>query len=343
MGERVDSFQVGGCRIRLVTDDPRIRRYLLRGPLEGLLDRGGKTGDFDFTVEMLSAAAKKERGSIFDQPPLPLETTKLQLRRERMIRGWVFGDALHLEDGEHELDLHYQKHWARAYFSPAIHQQVRLLTHSYFMVAVIELLRTQQMYYLHAGLAVSPNGMGVIFLGDGGSGKSTSLYMLVRAGWSLVADDALLLATNEDNQITAHRLLHRFLLHGTMVHWFPGLILERVDSDGKGHVSPTVLPPNCRLAQATPLQVVILQPKKTGQSRLLPVRRSALLAEMIHQNAFLFLHPQLAAHHLEALSKLAQQCEPFRLERGEDLLHHPEKLVQLLEEHCHEPASEVVV
>jgi hypothetical protein len=54
------------------------------------------------------------------------------------------------------------------------------------------LLRRLGLFFLHAGGAMAPNGVGIIFIGSGGSGKSTASMRLAEAGWPWFGDDGVL-------------------------------------------------------------------------------------------------------------------------------------------------------
>lgn len=54
------------------------------------------------------------------------------------------------------------------------------------------LLRRLGLFFMHAGGALAPDGEAVIFLGAGGSGKSTASLRLAAAGWPWFGDDGVL-------------------------------------------------------------------------------------------------------------------------------------------------------
>jgi len=200
---------------------------------------------------------------------------------------------------------------------------------------MVELLRTFEIYFMHGSCAVSPRGRGVLFLGDGGTGKSTSVYALAYYGWHYVADDMLLMYRDGANQVRLMPLIKGIQLHGTMTHYFPGLVLESMRLDGKGRVSAQAIGANQQLPHAMLDQAIVLEREgdavQKSASRLSPLRYSALMVELIRQNPFIFLHPHLAARHLEFLAQACKQVEPYRLEMGRDLLDDPQALKRILE------------
>ena len=302
-------FQLGGCSFALRTNDSRIIDLLER---EFRDDFDWRAAEPELELELY---LKKGQSSVplFSHDVLPLKKSHFQLERERSVSGWILQDLLHLEDGEHFLDLDYSKSVARGYFSKQIFAFPKLLTRTYFLVAVIELLRTQGIYYLHGGCMQSPDGrLTAILLGDGGVGKSTSCALLNKLGWSLIADDALLLALGGQGQVWVFPLMQRLLVDPTMVHRFPGLMLTSMDDDAKARVRLDSVSSAKPVKQAAPTHVFVLRDHhQEAVSKLQPISKSSLIAEFIGQNVFLFFHPTLAEHHLTVLTSLAKQCSVF--------------------------------
>lgn len=336
----VSRFQLGAQSVAVVTDHPLLQRLLVDGLFPEFVRLPGTVVEIgDLLVELFDCHPNAT--PLISEPLLPLKGTPVHLRRERELRGWVLGDLLHIEDGLHSLDLHYVEGRARGLFDiDAIVTTPRLLTHTYALLAIVELLRTRDIYFMHGACAINPrDGGGVLLLGDGGSGKSTTTYLLLRQGWTYVGDDTLLMQRTPAGRVQVVPLLRRFLLHGMLTHRFPGLMLEKLQADGKGVVAPASLGGSAR-PQALPDHALLLQHSKKNISTVAPVRKSTLLAELIRQNQFLFMHSHLAARHLELLTQLCKQCDANRLEVGEDILLTPNKLVTLLDRYDRAHATE---
>ncbi|PIU46679.1 MAG: hypothetical protein COS94_09440 [Candidatus Hydrogenedentes bacterium CG07_land_8_20_14_0_80_42_17] len=58
------------------------------------------------------------------------------------------------------------------------------------------LLRRRNRFFIHGGGAINSKGTACIFIGSGGSGKSTSALALLHAGWPFMGDDILLFDSN---------------------------------------------------------------------------------------------------------------------------------------------------
>jgi hypothetical protein len=309
-------------------------------------DSGVKAGPQEepFVIEIFEVPS--DEPPLFETSLLPLDLSRIKLVRERELSGWVLGDRLHLQDGQNSLDLDYQAGRARIFVAPQIFETPRLVTHTYALLPIVELLRTRGVYFIHGALVVSPSQRGVLILGAGGAGKSTCVYTLIRQGWSYVADDTLLAFLDAAGSVRLQPLMRRLTLHGTLVHHFPGLSLEGLDDQGKGIVTDASLNPQSWRAEAGVDQAVVLSRQAVGvgrstesKSRLVPISRSILLAEFIAGNPFLFLHTHLASRHLEFLTQLCKQVSAHRLELYEDILAEPTRLARLLAqyERAHTP------
>jgi hypothetical protein len=76
--------------------------------------------------------------------------------------------------------------YAPANLDPAFWTEI-CLNHILFL-----LLRRQDRHFLHAGGAVAPGGSAILFLGNSGSGKTTTALRLGAAGWPYFGDDCVL-------------------------------------------------------------------------------------------------------------------------------------------------------
>lgn len=72
-----------------------------------------------------------------------------------------------------------------------------LSEYNFFLIGLIHLLSPWGFYDLHAA-ALDRDGIGYLFLGESGSGKSSTAISLVRQGWRYVSDDALFLRPSAD-------------------------------------------------------------------------------------------------------------------------------------------------
>lgn len=72
-----------------------------------------------------------------------------------------------------------------------------LSEYNFFLIGLIHLLSPWGFYDLHA-VALVRDGIGYLFLGESGSGKSSTAISLVRQGWRYVSDDALLFRPSAD-------------------------------------------------------------------------------------------------------------------------------------------------
>ena len=83
-------------------------------------------------------------------------------------------------------------------------------------------LRQRNRYFVHASGVVDRSGRAVVFVGESGSGKSTLAFALVRAGWTLLGDDGVVLEPGQPGTIV-HAWRSPLLVSATLAGFFPEL------------------------------------------------------------------------------------------------------------------------
>lgn len=201
-----------------------------------------------------------------------------------------------------------------------------------FVLALMILLRRQRLFAMH-GAAVSYQGRGCLFLGAGGSGKSTQALGMVVAGWSHLSDDSLLVdASSGDVEVLALR--RHFYLTPAAAAPFPeqaaawqdcpltGGPKRRLDM---GRAFPGQVAAGCR-----PQWLIFPRIVDTAESRVEPMAKSEALHQLLHQSNLVTLEPKLASNHLDALKRLLEQTRAFVLRAGRDLKEAPWRVEKVL-------------
>jgi hypothetical protein len=194
-----------------------------------------------------------------------------------------------------------------------------LAAYPFFTIPLIELMKRQRRFPLHAG-CVARGGRGLLLAGMSGSGKSTLTAALVTTGWDYLSDDMVLVVRKAG------------------VSWAFGLSDEIDCSDGTAGMIPElrhlvgrpmlagrdkhsvdvekalgVLPvPACR-----PCALVL--PKISGERKsvLKPVSASYALRELAPN--VLLTQRAAAQAHLDALAELVREVPCYSLATGTDL------------------------
>jgi hypothetical protein len=202
----------------------------------------------------------------------------------------------------------------------------------HLVVCLTLLLRPAGLYPLHAaGLHAGDDG--VLLVGPSDVGKSTLAYNLVRAGWSFLSDDTVLLHHPAGGPVDAFAFRRRFALDADAGDRRPELAAQArplPGTEAKWSVGVEALYPDRLAAQATPALLVF--PELTGESasRVEPLAAGDAFVRLAAQSALRELADAHTRAHHEALGALLAQCRRVRLLAGLDLLDAPERAADLL-------------
>jgi len=202
-----------------------------------------------------------------------------------------------------------------------------------FHLALIELLRRQGLYTIHA-TALERHGRGILIPGNSGRGKTTSFISLLRSGYQYLSDDHPLLRDAESHVDLLPFPIKINVTEATIA-FFPEL---RNASD---HVLRPGFPKRGFYAEelyrteiggcCRPALVLFPQVVDAAQSHLERLPRSQAL-QLILPQALLVYDQEVARREFQVLAKLVQQADCYRLHFGRDILDLPELITPLLEQ-----------
>ena len=211
----------------------------------------------------------------------------------------------------------------------AMHPDIRV---SFVHFTVTELLKRKDVYSLHA-TALEKNGRGVLIPGYSGRGKTTSFISLLRSGYRCLSDDHPFFRVNGKSlEILPFPL--RVDVTEPTITFFPEL---REASDGvlqqgvyKRFFDVEDLYPGGTGESCEPAILVFPQVIDSAKSHLEPLSKSRALEEIL-PHGMLVYDPEVARREFQALSKLIQQVDCYRLHFGRDVLDLPRLITPLLE------------
>ena len=155
---------------------------------------------------------------------------------------------------------------------------------SFLLIPLLELLKTFGLFYVH-GSFVTKKDRGILFLGAGGTGKSTFSATLVREGWRWVSDDNMLLHISAGKlRLTAFE--QEFSLHPNVA---ASLNLENAGyiEHEKIRVPHDRLPKDQLATDGIPTDLILLE---GSTSLLVDEQKSTLLHALLRENPTLPLH-----------------------------------------------------
>jgi len=135
----------------------------------------------------------------------------------RMQRGLVSI----VSDKDHFACCDLQTRFAWCQVSGAVLEDPAWLRWHFLEAMAYFLLCSEDVVTVHAG-CVAKNGRGVLLCGSSGSGKSSMAFACVRAGWTYVSDDAMMLLQCSSTREAVGRP-HRFQLRPEAAALFPEL------------------------------------------------------------------------------------------------------------------------
>jgi hypothetical protein len=219
---------------------------------------------------------------------------------------------------------------ARGYFihPEAMHSDLR---ESFFHYAVAELLKRRHIYTLYA-TALEYQSRGVLISGHSGRGRTTALLSLLRSGYRYLSDDHPFLRDHGTHvellafPMTVEVTDHTIGFFPELRQALPGLVRQGVC---KKHFHAADLYPESIGGSCAPALMLFPDVVDMPYSCLEPLSKSQALEAMMPQAAFVY-DRDLARREFQALSRLVQQVDCYRLLFGHDVLDLPKLITPLL-------------
>lgn len=223
--------------------------------------------------------------------------------RSRPFWGQLLGDRLKLTDEASVATIDYPKRHVHFRLHPETLQDANFSARSFLLLPIIELLRTQGMYYLHASM-VTKDSRAALFLGQGGSGKSTLAAALVLHGWKVVSDDNVLLRLKSNHEPEVFPLEQELSLAPAMA----SILAESFHPSSEKKKVRISLTEISHLAASwgRPTDLVFLHGPDHPTST---ITLGSALTFLLQENPMVAAYPPLAAPHLQALRGLLQKVK----------------------------------
>lgn len=202
-----------------------------------------------------------------------------------------------------------------------------ILANTYALFALLLLLRTREVYHLHAAAIVSPSDELWLICGAQRAGKTTLTTALGLAGWRPVSDDSLLIGGDEKGAWLTP-LKKYFHLGDELLHRWPQLAgierhhqyLDRTCTGGLEFF-------NARELAETKFRridhIVLPQIVNEPVSRAEPLPRSKALLRLAEQSMFFQLWRDHTARQWQWLNALVNDARCHRLFSAADILTDP--------------------
>ncbi len=222
------------------------------------------------------------------------------------------------------------------YVSPETLEEsgIHFFTHTFFTLALFELLRHQGFFFLHSSALISPEKKPCLFPAGGGEGKSTLALHLIHQGYRFISDDIVFLS-RASGRVTVSGFKKLSHLSLEAMKRFPELAQLKhapsLDGKGKKIVDLDRVYPGQRADQAGG-KFLLIFPKRVdnGNSRLQPLSSLEGFKLLLSQSPLVFIEPALAKEHMGILRDLIGSSRLWLLESGKDWIEDPMVLKNLI-------------
>ncbi|MGH7587797.1 MAG: hypothetical protein ACRELU_04305, partial [Gemmatimonadota bacterium] len=184
---------------------------------------------------------------------------------------------------------------------------------------------------LHAGL-VARAGRGALFVGEGGSGKTTSTLACLLHGFDFLGDDYISLSNDDRGGIVGHGVYGSTHVEPGHLARFPELQRHAVhplwENEDKALVFLADVLPE-RLARESPIDALFLPSVRSGPARVRPASPAQALLRLVQGTLALATHAGTGG--MEPLFELASSVPAFWLDLGADLDEIPVTIAKTLD------------
>lgn len=201
------------------------------------------------------------------------------------------------------------------------------LFRGFLLVVLIFLWKRDRRFHVHAGVARDPAGRGWMLAGNTRSGKSTTMALLAARGWDIGTDDIGFLADRGD-RVEVFGFRDRIALRpggATLLDQAGGL---RLAGRGKTGFWPEEL--GGQWVPSVEPDLVLFTAGIGPCTRLAPATPREILANLIHNSAWVMFEATGAGEHLDLLARLGRQARCYHATLGPDLFTHPDALLGFL-------------
>jgi hypothetical protein len=189
-------------------------------------------------------------------------------------------------------------------------------TRPLFTICLLELLKRQSLFALHAA-AAARHGRGVLVAGPSGSGKSTISLALLLAGWNLLGDDIVFLR-EEGGQVAILPFPDEIDASAATLALFPelenGCDWPRLDGYAKYQLSVERLGATTAVGAVRPALVLLPQVDPRRDHALAPASPEEVLLSLVPN--ILLTEPETSRLHLDLVARLARETAAFELALG---------------------------
>ena len=205
------------------------------------------------------------------------------------------------------------------------------LTHLFLVIVLLELLRGQGMFWLHAS-CVARDDKGVLFVGQTRSGKTTTAINLAFQGFDILAEDRVFVRLH-GAEVSVYGFPLDVAVTNQTVALLPSLADYLDDQPGgrnKRRLSIDAIFADRVAASCTPVLLMFPHVGESQPTTTQVISRADALRRLL-PNSMLASQPGVAGQHFAAVSALVQNCRCYDLTLGQDVDAVPDLIGRMLD------------
>lgn len=250
---------------------------------------------------------------------------------------WQQEDAWQIRVGASSFIVWHDKSTARGSLALSFWSYSLLEQRDFWQRIFFLLIRQYNCHLLHAN-ALLPAGQavdrGLLFVGEGGAGKSTLSLGLIQAGWHYIGDDSILL-TQQTDGVVGYGFRRGFGCRLSTVAKWPWLATLYAAGDMLGPEKRLIEPaprfPGRYEHRCVPRTLCFLQITQATTTTLTPLSATDGLSMLLAAPALgLLLNRNHAQPLFALLHALISQTNVYQLHLGTDLFKTPSRVADLL-------------
>ena len=263
--------------------------------------------------------------------PLKFPETARELTSSNNLRVLKDGNSAFLIRGDSVFHIDLLTGIGTGFLDKGFWEWTQKVQQEFFMLKLLWLLHGHNLYGLHAN-GLAEHGVGILLVGDTGSGKTTISLSLIMQGWKYLSDDVVLLASDHCG-VTAMAFQRGFSFDPFLARHYSVLKKPhetQIPGEGKTFLDIAGLYPNAYLASCVPRILIFPKIVPFDKTKLVPFDRTKALIYLMRNSGGSMIDKARSIRQIDVLKQLVYQSVCYELHLGQDMYKKPEDISDIL-------------